>query len=90
MAVKSIPQRLSLVHSVCDETVDTLTHLLERARAGDVVGLAYCVMFKRRRYSVDLTGDARCDPTFARGMVAALDEAASRQVEEDAGPETVF
>ena len=90
MANKSIPQLLPVSNYVSDETVETLEYLLGRARAGEVVGIAYCAMFRRRRYSVDLVGEARNDSTFTRGMVAALDEEASEQVAEDAGPETVF
>ena len=84
MASKSIPQRLSLVHSVSRETVNTLEQLLEGARAGEVVGLAFCAVLKGPRYIVDLTGEARRNPTFARGMVCALDDELQSRVHERA------
>lgn len=83
MAIKSIPQRLSLVQSVSRETVTTLEELLYRAKEGEVIGLAFCAVIKRRNYIVDLSGEARTSPTFARGMISALDDHAKRLVHRE-------
>jgi hypothetical protein len=48
--------------------------LLKRARRGEVIGLAYAAMLKKRAYIVNTAGAAHTSPTFARGMVAALDD----------------
>lgn len=65
---------------VSHDTVQCLESLLEQARAGDVIGIAYAVMHKRRRYTVHTCGEAHRNPTFSRGMVAALDDELSARV----------
>ena len=66
--------------SVSTDTVRCLQTLLRRARAGEVIGLAYCAMLKQRAYIVNTAGVAHESPTFARGMVAALDDSLSVRV----------
>lgn len=63
-----VPDRVST------DTVKCLELLLRRARRGEVIGLAYCAMLKQRAYIVNTAGAAHESPTFARGMVAALDD----------------
>lgn len=63
-----IPDRVST------DTVECLELLLRRARRGEVVGLAYCAMLKKRAYIVNTAGMAHESPTFARGMLRALDD----------------
>jgi len=62
------------------DTISALEQLLEGARAGDVVGIAYTALLKRRRYLTDAAGECFRDPTFARGLVAALDDHLSSMV----------
>jgi len=59
---------------VSTDTVECLQLLLQRAKAGEVIGLAFAAMLKQRAYIVNTTGEAHRNPTFARGMVAALDD----------------
>jgi hypothetical protein len=54
------------------ETVKALEHLLEEARKGEVIGLAFAAMCRKRTYFVNAVGEAYRNPTFARGMVSAL------------------
>lgn len=54
------------------DTVQCLQELLAEARAGDLIGVAFAAMYRRRRYIVDTAGEAYRNPTFARGMVDAL------------------
>lgn len=56
------------------ETIEALEMLLAQARAGKILGVAYVAMRKRREYVGEATGEAYRSPTFARGMVAALDD----------------
>jgi hypothetical protein len=56
------------------DTIECLELLLRRARRGEIIGLAYAAMLKKRAYIVDIAGVAHSSPTFARGMVAALDD----------------
>lgn len=73
-AYELIPDRVST------DTVECLQLLLKRARRGEVVGLAFCAMLKQRQYIVNTAGIAHESPTFARGMVAALDDSLSNRI----------
>lgn len=57
-----------------DSTVECLRILLKRAESGEIIGMAYCAMLKRRTFTVNAIGEAHRSPTFTRGMVAALDD----------------
>ncbi len=59
---------------VSHDTVTCLEHLLDGARRGAVIGIAYAAMLKHRSYVLNACGEAHRSPTFARGMVAALDD----------------
>lgn len=66
--------------AVSNDTIECLQLLLRRARRGEVIGLAYCAMLKQRAYIVNTAGAAHESPTFARGMVAALDDSLSNRI----------
>ncbi len=68
------PPFILIPDSVSTDTVECLELLLHRARRGEITGLAYCAMLKRRAFIVNTAGTAHESPTFARGMVAALDD----------------
>lgn len=70
--------------TVSTDTVECLKLLLNRARRGEVIGLAYCAVLKQRSYIVNTAGVAYQSPTFARGMVAALDDQLSDAVRRGA------
>lgn len=65
---------------ISTDTIECLEQLLREARRGQVIGLAYAAMLKRREYIVNTAGEAHRNPTFARGMVAALDDQLSDKV----------
>lgn len=65
---------------VSTDTIECLQLLLNRAKAGEVIGLAFCAMLKQRAYIVNTAGVAHESPTFARGMVAALDDSLSNRI----------
>lgn len=65
--------------TLSNDTVECLEQLLEHARTGAVVGVAFAAMLKRRGYIVNTAGEAYRNPTFSRGMVLALlDELGTR------------
>lgn len=66
--------------NVSHDTVRCLETLLDRARTGEVIGIAFAVMLKRRAYIVNSAGEAHRNPTFSRGMIAALDDELSSRV----------
>ena len=75
---------------VSTDTVEALEQLLDGAKKGQVIGIAFGVLMKRRRYFVNTAGEARRDPTFTRGMLLALDDELRRMVHAAAGPETTI
>lgn len=60
--------------SVSHDTVECLKTLLEHAKSGEIIGVAYTAMLRRRGYIANTAGEAHRNPTFTRGMVAALDD----------------
>lgn len=59
---------------VSNDTIECLKMLLREAKRGQVIGIAYGAMLKQRAYIVNSAGEAFDSPTFARGMIAALDD----------------
>lgn len=60
--------------AISHETVEALEQLAERARAGEILGIGFVAVLKRRRYIVNSAGECRTDPSLTRGMVLALDD----------------
>jgi hypothetical protein len=65
------------------DTVTVLRQLLEEAERGDIIGVAFAAMCRRRRFFVSAAGEANRNPTFARGMVAALDDELGKRMGGD-------
>jgi hypothetical protein len=59
---------------ISHDTVEALETLTEAARQGQVVGIVYGVVLKGRKFFVDTAGSLTRDVTFARGVVAAIDD----------------
>lgn len=68
------PPFILIPDNVSNETVECLTQLLEHAQSGELIGIAFSAMVKRRGYICNTAGEAHVNPTFARGMIAALDD----------------
>jgi len=73
-----------IADGISTDTVTALEQLLEQARAGEIIGVAFAVMLKRRNYVVNATGEARRNATFARGMLAALDDQLGAKIRGEA------
>jgi hypothetical protein len=58
--------------TISHDTVEALQTLLDKAKRGDVIGIAYSVMNKKRTYHVDAAGELHRNPTFAIGTVIVL------------------
>jgi hypothetical protein len=58
--------------SISHDTIQTLEELLEKAKNGAIIGLAYVVMNKKRSYNVDSAGELHRNPTYALGTVIVL------------------
>lgn len=59
---------------ISTNTEEALGQLIEMARRGDLIGIAFAGMLKQRRYFVNTAGEAHRNPTFARGCISALDD----------------
>lgn len=66
--------------TISNDTVESLEQLLEHARRGEVIGLAFAAMLKRRGYIVNSSGEAFRNPTFSRGMLRALDDKLGQRI----------
>lgn len=75
------PYRL-VPDAISDDTIRALEQLLRQARKGDIIGLAFVAMYRRREYIANAAGEAKRNPTFTRGMIAALDDALGRQADQ--------
>jgi len=65
------------------DTVQALRQLLAEAERGEIVGVAFAAMYKRRNFFVGAAGEAYRNPTFARGMVCALSDQLGVQMKEE-------
>lgn len=66
--------------SVSKDTVECLEQLLVEARKGRIIGVAFVAALKKRAYIANTAGECHRNPTFARGMVATLDDHLSARV----------
>lgn len=65
--------------TVSHDTIEALEFLLQEARSGELIGLAYGAMLRRRTCIVDTAGEAYRNPLFALGVVCLLsDDVAQR------------
>lgn len=74
------PPFILVPDTISNDTVQCLEQLLKAARAGELIGLVYAGMLKKRGYIVNSAGEAHRNPTFSRGMLASLDDQLSTRV----------
>lgn len=60
--------------ALSQDTIECLRTLLQEAERGYVLGIAFAVMLKGRMYVVNTAGECRRNRTFARGMLADLND----------------
>lgn len=68
-----MPYRL-IPNQISRDTVTALETLLELAKTGELTGIAFAATFQRMRYVTNVAGLCFTNPTFTRGMVAAMDD----------------
>lgn len=56
------------------DTIEALEFLLQEARSGELIGLVYGAMLRRRTCIVDTAGEAYRNPLFALGVVCLLSD----------------
>ncbi len=74
------PPFILIPDEVSHDVVECLETLLEHARAGEVIGVAFAAALKRRAYITNTAGECHRNPTWARGMLAALDDQLSSRI----------
>lgn len=60
--------------TISTDTVEALSQLLDLAKDGEIMGIAFVAMYRRREYIVNAAGETLKNPTFSRGMLASLDD----------------
>jgi hypothetical protein len=60
--------------ALSNDVGEVLGQLIQMHADDAVIGLAFVVMLKHRKYYVNVAGEAFRNPTFARGCVHALDD----------------
>lgn len=58
--------------AVSHETVEALESLLNKAKNGDVIGIAFVAMNKQRTYNTNTAGELHRNMTFAVGTLMVL------------------
>ena len=61
-------------------TVEELTKLLEKAKTGAIVGLAFVAMHQGGEYSGDVIGRAKAFPVYTLGLIRALEAIVHRLI----------
>lgn len=69
--------------TVSHDTVEALEFLLHEAKRGEVIGIAYGAMMKRRSCIVDTAGEAYRNPLFALGVVCMLSDDVARRARNE-------
>jgi hypothetical protein len=71
--------------TISTDTVEAARTLFDLASAGEITGLAFVAQFKRRTFIVNTAGECHRNPTWTRGMVAALDDSLSNRIHNNGG-----
>lgn len=59
---------------ISHDAVEAALQILEGAHSGEIVGLAFVVMLRGRKFFTNVAGACRSDPHLTRGFVCALDD----------------
>lgn len=57
---------------ISNETVEALEYLLQEARAGNLIGIAYGAALRGKDYFVDTAGEAHRNPMFGLSIASVL------------------
>lgn len=66
------PFKLIAINGVSRDTVECLRMLLEQAEKGEIIGVSYAAMHRKRHFTTHSCGETHRNPVFASGMVGAL------------------
>jgi hypothetical protein len=66
--------------AISTNTVEALSQLLDLARRGELIGIAFTCMLRQRKFFVNTAGEAHRNPVFTRALVAILDDSLSNRI----------
>lgn len=84
-----MPYQLIRDH-ISRDTVEAAKQILEGAESGEILGITFGLMLKRRRFIVNVAGECARDPTFTRGMLCAMDDELQGLVHRNSGADTII
>jgi hypothetical protein len=64
------------------DTIQCLSELLEHAKNGQVIGLAFAAIYKGRRFIVNAAGECHRNPRYTRALVDDLHDALGQMCRE--------
>lgn len=64
------------------DVVECLEQLLQGAKAGQIIGLAFAAQMPGLHYITDAAGECYHRPTFARGAIATLNDELSELIHQ--------
>lgn len=80
-----------LLHdSISRDSLEAATIIRDGVESGVIVGMAFVLQLKGRRYIVNVAGQCARDPTFARGAVCALDDELREMIQGQADSATTM
>lgn len=72
------------------DLIDAFEQMFTMAKNGEIVGVVFGIALRGRKYHVNVAGTLARDPTFARGIVAALDDELMQMVQGNADTNTTL
>lgn len=75
---------------ISHELAEAFDQMAAMVREGTIVGAVFGVALRGRKYHVNVAGTLARDPTFARGVVAALDDELMVMVQGRANSDTTL
>lgn len=74
------PPYILVPDNLSNDTRECLKTLHEAAEKGELIGVAFVAMLKRRGYIANTAGEAHRNPTFTRGMLQGLNDQLSARI----------
>lgn len=82
---------MHLVHDhISRDTQQAVEQIMDGVKQGLVVGIAFVLVMRRKRFMVNCAGVAADNPSDTRGMVCALDDELQRMVQGRADSATTI
>jgi hypothetical protein len=80
-----------LLHeTVSHDTIECALAMAEGSKNGHIVGAVIGFLYKYRKYSVAVCGEAYRDPTWARGVIGAIEDELRHLIHERGQKDTIL